>query len=100
MWRTNHYKANDSNASLRRYQKMKYAADNALRILKNSVRYVILRRHDAPKQRVSRSSLPFCDGARRAQTIQPIQIESEVLRSARNVTSRFQPAVCLPRVVP
>jgi hypothetical protein len=36
MWRTNGRLANGSNASLRRYQKMNYAPDNALRFLKKS----------------------------------------------------------------
>jgi hypothetical protein len=54
--------ANDSNASFRRYQKMKYAADNALRFLKNSVRYVILCRQVAQKQRIRRTLLPFGTG--------------------------------------
>jgi hypothetical protein len=35
-------RANGSIASLRRYQKMNYAPDNALRILKNFEDYVIL----------------------------------------------------------
>jgi hypothetical protein len=43
IWRTIGCKANASNASLRRYQKMKYAEDNALGILKNSECYVIVR---------------------------------------------------------
>jgi hypothetical protein len=59
LWRTIGCLANDSNASLRRYQKMKYAADNALGILKNSACYVIVWRHGALKQRMIGTKLRF-----------------------------------------
>jgi len=59
MWRTICRQANDSNASLRRYQKMKYAADNALGILKNSAGNVIVCRHVASKQQKTGAWLKF-----------------------------------------
>jgi hypothetical protein len=59
MWRRKRRAAIDSNASLRRYQNMNYAADNVLGILKNSVRYVILRRQVAQKQRIIDTLLLF-----------------------------------------
>jgi hypothetical protein len=48
--------ANDSIASLRRYQKMNYAADNALRFSKKSQADIIVCRHVAGTQR---NSLPL-----------------------------------------
>ena len=44
---------------------MKYSDDNALGILKNSLRYVILWRHDAERQRMIGTKLRFRTNARR-----------------------------------
>ena len=65
LWRTIGCLANDSNASLRRYQKMKYAADNALGILKNSHCYVIVWRQVAQRQRMIGTKLHFRTRRRR-----------------------------------
>src|SRR4051812_29168782 len=69
-------------------KKMKYVPDNALGILKNSVRYVIVCRHVARRQRTMWIWLMICDEARRARALQPVQSEA----ASRVSASGYLPA--------